>query len=168
MAIALSRPTTSQSAGSGDALEALLDVGRSPVQLALKPDGGEIFVSNFDSDSISEIEANTNDVAGAYLMGSHPVHGIVSSDNSTLYISDFRSQELSLFSIDDGKRLGSIHVGDGPDSLAFSSSGHLLFVVDARSGDVAVVRLTGAPSLFTLLPAGRQPKAIVIKAFRIP
>ena len=28
-----------------DRLEALIDVGREPVQLALKPDGGEIFVS---------------------------------------------------------------------------------------------------------------------------
>jgi len=34
---------------------ALLDVGKFPVHLAMKPDGGEIFVSNFGSDSISEI-----------------------------------------------------------------------------------------------------------------
>ena len=45
------RPTPSQP----DRLEALLDVGRAPVQLALKPDGGEIFVSNSLSDSISEV-----------------------------------------------------------------------------------------------------------------
>src|SRR6202012_2327394 len=33
-----------------DHLLATLDVGQSPAHLALKPDGGEIFVSNFDSD----------------------------------------------------------------------------------------------------------------------
>ena len=38
-----------------DHLLTLLDVGKTPVHLALKPDGGEIFVSNFGSDSISEI-----------------------------------------------------------------------------------------------------------------
>ena len=32
-----------------------MDVGRAPVQLALKPDGGEIFVSNSLSDSVSEV-----------------------------------------------------------------------------------------------------------------
>jgi YVTN family beta-propeller protein len=150
-----------------DALEALLDVGHSPVHLALKPDGGEIFVSNFDSDSISEIETSTDDVSGAYLMGSQPVHGLVSPDNSLLYVSNFRSQELSVYLIDDGKRVDkSIHVGDGPDALAFSSNGHLLFAVDARSGDLAVIR-TSTRVLFTLLPTGRQPNAIAVKAFRV-
>jgi YVTN family beta-propeller protein len=168
MAIALARTADVNGPTRPDVLEALLDVGHSPVQLALKPDGGEIFVSNFDSDSISQIETRTNDVTGAYLMGSHPVHGLVSADNSLLYVSNFRSQELSIYSIDDGKRLRpAIHVGDGPDGLAFSPHGNLLFAVNARSGDVAVIR-TSTRSTFTLLPTGRQPNAIAVKAFRLP
>jgi YVTN family beta-propeller protein len=170
MAIALARAADANSPAQPDALEALLDVGHSPVQLALKPDGGELFAANFDSDSISEIITGTDDVSGAYLMGSHPVHGLVSADNSLLYVSNFRSQELSIYSIDDGKRLVlplPLRVGDGPDGLAFSARGNLLFVVDARSGDVAVIR-TSTRSLFTLLPTGRQPNAIAIKAFRLP
>ena len=123
-----------------DRLEALLDVGRNPLQLALKPDGGELFVSNSQSNSISEIVTTTNDVGGAYIMGDNPVHGLVSSDNSLLYVANLRSQEVTIYSIDDGKRAGSIHVGDGPSAMAFSDAGHLLFVVDARSADVAVVR----------------------------
>ena len=51
--------------------------------------------------------------------------------------------------------------------MAFSSSGHLLFVVDSRSADVAVVR-TASRSLFTLLPTGRSPNAIAVKAFKLP
>jgi YVTN family beta-propeller protein len=168
MAIALARDAEGSSPAQPDALEALLDVGKSPVHLAMKPDGGELFVSNFDSDSISEVITTTNDVAGAYLMGSNPVCGIVNNDNSLLYESNFRSQEISIYSIDDGKRSGpSIHVGDGPDALAFSSAGHLLFAVDARSSDVAVIR-TSSRSLFTLLPTGHQPNAIAIKSFRLP
>jgi DNA-binding beta-propeller fold protein YncE len=150
-----------------DRMEALLDVGRAPVQLALKPDGGEIFVSNSLSDTISEVITGTDDVLGAYLMGADPVRGIVSADNSLLYVGNLRSQEVAIYSIDDGKRAGHIHVGDGPAALAFSAAGHLLFVVDARSGDVAVVR-TETESLFTLLPAGRGPNAIAVKAFKVP
>jgi YVTN family beta-propeller protein len=172
MAIALAKAADANGPARADALEAMLDVGHSPVHLALKPDGGELFVSNFDSNSISEIVTSTDDVGGAYLMGSHPVRGLVSADNSLLYESNFGSQEISIFSIDDGKRLvssgnqGSIHVGDGPDALAFSARSHLLFAVDSGSGDVAVIR-TSTSSLFTLLPAGRQPNAIAIKAFRV-
>jgi hypothetical protein len=53
--------------------------------------------------------------------------------------------------------------------MAFSNSGLLLLVADQRSGDVAVVRTASQPShaLFTLLPAGRNPNAIVIKSFTV-
>jgi YVTN family beta-propeller protein len=173
MTIALAQPQTDRASSppQPDRLETLMDVGRAPVQLALKPDGGEIFACNSLSDSISEIYTPTNEVAGATLMGDDPVYGLVSRDNSIIYVSDFRSQEVTLYAIDEGHRVGgtggSIHVGDGPSALAFSAAGHLLFVVDNRSGDVAVVR-TSSGSLFTLLPTGRGPNAIVDKAFKVP
>jgi YVTN family beta-propeller protein len=167
MAIALARPEPVPA--QPDRFEALMDVGHAPVQLALKPDGGELFVSNSISNTISEISTPTNDVGGATLMGDEPVFGLVSRDNALLYVSNFRSQEVTLYAIDEGRRVGgvhgSVHVGDGPSALAFSMQGHLLFVVDTRSGDVAVVR-TSTPSLFTLLPAGRAPNAIAVKAFK--
>jgi len=155
-----------------DRLEALLDVGRAPVQLALKPDGGEIFVSNSLSDSVSEVVTTTDDVGGAYMMGDGPVRGLVTSDNSLLYVANFHSQYVTIYAIDEGKRIpvsqgGSIRVGDGPSALAFSSSGLLLFVVDARTADVAVVR-TASRSLFTVIPTGRAPNAIAVKAFKLP
>jgi YVTN family beta-propeller protein len=148
-----------------DRLEATLDVGRGPVQLALKPDGGALFVLNSLSNSISEVVTSTNAVGGAYLMGADPVRGIVSADNSLLYVGNLHSEEVTVYSIEDGKRIAAVHVGDGPSALAFSSAGHLLFVVDAHSGDVAVVR-TASRQMFTMLPAGRGPNAIAVKAFR--
>ncbi|HET6206263.1 MAG TPA: beta-propeller fold lactonase family protein [Terracidiphilus sp.] len=175
MAIALARSGAQPDAypAHPDRLEAVLDVGRAPVQLALKPDGGEVFVSNSQSNSISEVVTTTNDVGGAYIMGDNPMRGLVSRDNSLLLVANQRSQEVTIYSIDDGKRTGSIHVGDGPSAMAFSSAGHLLFIVDARSADVAVVRTAslgtaGLHSLFTMLPAGRGPNAIAIKAFKVP
>jgi YVTN family beta-propeller protein len=172
MAIALARPEDQvASAGASaapawapDRLEALMDVGRAPVQLALKPDGGEIFVSNSLSDSVSEIYDTTDEVGDTFVIGDQPVMGLVARDNSLLYVADQRSQYVTVYSIDDGKRVGSVHVGDGPSAMAFSAAGHLLFVVDSRSGDVAVVRVASG-SLFTVLPAGRNPDAIAVKAF---
>lgn len=153
-------------AGQPDRLQTIMEVGRAPVHLALKPDGGELFVSNSASNSISEVVTTTNDVGGAYIIGDHPINGIVSHDNSMLYVSNLHAQDVTLYAIDDGKRAGSIHVGDGPSAMAFSAEGHLLFVVDTRSGDVAVVR-PALHALFTMLPAGRGPNAIVVKAFKV-
>jgi YVTN family beta-propeller protein len=158
--------STQQGSAQPDRLAAFMDVGRAPVQLALKPDGGELFVSNSGSNTISEVYTNTDDVAGAYLMGDGPIRGLVSRDNRLVYEANFRSQYVTIYSIDDGKRLMSIHVGDGPSAMAFSTAGNLLFVVDNRSSDVAVIR-TGTQALFTLVPTGRGPNAIAVKSFSV-
>jgi hypothetical protein len=52
--------------------------------------------------------------------------------------------------------------------LAFSADEHLLLATDAHSGDVAVIRTQGnqGPVLFTILPAGSSPNAIVVKAIK--
>jgi len=175
MVIGLARPASAIASEHSDRLLTFLDVGQTPVHLALKPDGGEIFVSNFNSDTISEIATGTNEVGGAYLIGAHPVRSIVSPDNSTLWVSNFNADAIGVYSIDDGKRVNTVPVGGGPDALAFSAEGHLLLAADTRSGDISVVRVlsrtpsgtTRTGSLFTMLPAGRQPNAIVVKAFRL-
>ena len=165
MAIALARADAHPA--QLDRLEAMLNVGQAPSHLALKPDGGEIFVSNSLSNSVSEIYATTDEVGGATLIGDDPVRSLVSADNALLYVANLHSQYVTIYSIDEGKRISSIRVGDGPAAMAFSAAGHLLFVVDARSDDVAVVR-TNSRSLYTLLPAGRAPNAIAVKSFKLP
>jgi YVTN family beta-propeller protein len=160
--------TTGSDPLPADVLLTYLDVGKTPVHLALKPDGGEAFVSNFDSDTISELTTSSNEVGGAYLMGTHPVRGLVSADNSLLYVSDFGSGRVSIYSIDDGRLIRpGVKVGEGPDALAFAASGRFLLVADAVSGDIAVVRTANPASLLTLLPAGRSPNDIVVKAFLV-
>ena len=150
-----------------DALLAILDVGKTPIRLILKPDGGEIFAVNYDGASLSEIDTSTNEVGGAYMVGTHPVAGLATADNSTMYVSDFDADSLGVFSIDDGELLPvQPRTGDGPDAMAFSRAGHLLFVVDARSGDVAVIR-TSSNSLLTMFPVGIKPNDIAVKAFLV-
>jgi YVTN family beta-propeller protein len=149
-----------------DHLLTFLDVGETPVHLAMKPDGGEIFVSNYGSDSISEIATGTNEVGGTYTIGSRPVQGIVSRDNGTLWVANFGADSIALYSIDDGRLAWSVRTGSAPDALAFSEDEHLLLAADAHSGDVAVIRTGGnsLPALFTILPAGLSPNSIAVKA----
>nr|WP_245817951.1 YncE family protein [Granulicella rosea] len=154
------------SAALTDHLLAFLDVGQQPEHIAMKPNGGEIFVSNTLSDSVSEISTYTCEVGGTYPIGSRPAHGVVSDDNSTLWVSNSGADAIGLYSIEDGKLVSSLHTGSSPDSLAFSADEHLLLAADQHSGDVAVIRTQGklGPALFTMLPAGQAPSAIVTKA----
>ncbi len=154
-----------------DHLLATLDVGQNPTQLTLKPDGGEVFASNSAANSLSEIATYTNEVGNTQAIGKHPTQGIVSADGSTLWIADSGANSLSLYSIDDGKLLGGLTTGDAPVALAFSAEENLVLVADRDSGDVAFIRTTsqkGPAALFTFMPAGKSPGAIVVKAMPRP
>lgn len=175
MAIGLARPGSANPADHADHLLALLDVGPSPMHLALKPDGGEIFVSNFGSDTISEIATGADEVGGAYVVGARPSGGVVSADNSTLWVSNSGDNTVAAYSIDDGQRINTVQVGDGPGPLALSGNGFLLLAVDELAGDISVVKTIsytpqGQPitgSLFTVFAAGKHPNAIAVKSFNV-
>jgi YVTN family beta-propeller protein len=153
---------------------ALLDVGKTPVNLALKPDGGELAVCNFDSNSISVIETNTNEVGNTYLIGTRPARGLVTADSSRLYVSNFGSDTIAVYDIDNGKVIATLPVGNHPDALALSASEDYLLAVDSGSGDVAVIEKRtptklepGEYGLLTITQVGLQPNNIAVKAFRL-
>src|SRR5262249_18766896 len=161
-------PATRQTTTRGDRLLALLDIGKTPLHVAVKPDGGEVFVSNFDSGSVSEIITSTDEVSSTHLLGSGPVRSMVSADNSLLYVSNFRSDSVAVYSIDNGKLVDVVQVGRNPDALAFTPDQHYLLVVNSGSGDVAVIRNDrdiNAYILFTMVPVGLEPRQIAVKAF---
>ena len=174
MVISLKRAQPQLPGDGDDHLLDLLDVGPSPVHLALKPDGGEIFVANSGGDTVSEIATGNNEVGGAYLIGEHPQGGVVSADNSILWVSNSAADTVAAYSIDDGALVHTVQVGNEPGPLALASNGFLLLALDAGSGDVSVVRTIsykpkGEPvtgSLFTVMPAGKHPNAIAVMGFR--
>jgi YVTN family beta-propeller protein len=157
-----------------DKLLALLDVGKSPVSLTLKPDGGELVAFNFDAGSISIIETTPNEVSGSYLIGAQPTRGVVSLDGARLYVSNFGSNNIAVYDIDLGRIVAYLPVGTRPDALALSQNQNYLLVVDSGSGDVAVIQKRTPKkkfepseySLLTMIPVGVQPNQIVVKSFR--
>jgi YVTN family beta-propeller protein len=152
-----------------DQMLSLLDVGKTPTHIAVKPDGGEVFSTNFDSDSISEIDAWNVQVIGTYVVGARPSRAAISKDDSSLWVTDFGADSVTMYSIDDGRTEASVRTGSRPDALAFSADEHVLLTTDAGSADVSVIRTQSrnGPALVTLLPAGRQPNDIAVKAFKV-
>ena len=149
---------------------ALLDVGRTPVSLALKPDGGELMVCDFDSDSISIIETANDEVGSSVLIGQHPARGLVTLDNSRLYVSNFGSDSVAVYDIDLGKRIATMPVGSHPEGLALSQDQRLSSGAGYASGrrdrdSEAHGAKTGAHGVFAAYhdPRWLQPNGIVVK-----
>ena len=80
---------------------------------------------------------------------------------------------MAVYSIDNGKRTGYVPVGSHPEAMAFSPNHLLLLVVNTGSGDMTVLSLIDnkgqprpeVPALETMIPLGKDPRAIVVKAF---
>jgi YVTN family beta-propeller protein len=164
---------TQKNEAHNDKLLALLDVGQSPVSLALKPDGGELVAFNFDAGSISIIETMSNEVLGSYLVGAQPTRGVFALDNSRLYIANFGGNNIAVYDIDLGKVVAYLPVGTHPDALALSQNQGYLLVVDSGSSDLVVIQKRTPKkkfepseySLLTIIPVGMQPNQIVVKSF---
>lgn len=151
-----------------DARLTMLDVGRTPTHLALADiSKRELFTTNFDADTISDINTWTNEVQGTYLIGTHPSRAVISKDASLMWVTDFGSDSATLYSLADARVVTSTRTGSRPDALAFSHDENLLLIADAGSSDVAVIRTQNPiqPQLVTMLPAGPQPNDLVIKAY---
>jgi len=172
--IGLQREASPAGEAKSDRVLALLDVGRTPVHLALKPDGGELIVCDFDSDSISIIETGNDEVGSSTLIGQRPSHAVVAIDNTRLYVSNFGSDSVAVYDIDQGRRIQTVLVGSHPDALALSQNQNYLLVVNTQAGEVTVIQKRRPRklepteySLLTMIPVGVQPNAIVVKAFRM-
>jgi YVTN family beta-propeller protein len=159
---------------AADRVLALMDVGKTPVSLALKPDGGELVVCDFDSDSISIIETGNDEVGGSTLIGQHPTRAVITRDNTRLYTSNFGSDSIAVYDIDLGRRITTINVGSHPDGLALSQDENYLLVLDTQAGDVTVVQKRTPRklepteySLLTMIPVGVQPNGIAVKSFMV-
>ncbi len=75
-----------------------LTVGLAPLWL-VNDDLGNIFVSNAESDNITEISGSTNNVIGNFLAGNSPNGIAYNSTGGILYVTDFYSNSLALIQI---------------------------------------------------------------------
>ncbi|HUX67111.1 MAG TPA: YncE family protein [Terriglobales bacterium] len=143
------------------ALLCYLPVGPGAQRLLLKPDGGELYVSNA-SGTVSAINTTTNEVSDTMAAGLGAASMAVAADGSTLYVGNAAAGTVSVINLDNRKAIAMVRVGEQPASLALSPGGRLLLVADAGSDDVAVVRSNQDPAnpntLLTLLPSPPAPQ----------
>ena len=137
------------------------------MQMVLKPDGGEIYVNNFDADTVSIINTSTNEINGSFAVGKNPIRGVVSRDAQRLYIINYGSNSISVLEPPTRQVLASIPVGVHPESLCLTPDDQYLLVSNSGSNDVSVIRTDlinlGNNALFTVIPVGANPSAIAIK-----
>jgi YVTN family beta-propeller protein len=119
------------------------------------------------------LTTKSNEVSNTFSIGDRPARALVAPDNSLLYVANFGSDSVAVYSIDNGKRTSTIPVGSHPEAMALSPNQFWLLVVNTGSSDMTVLTLLDnkgrpqpdTPKLETMVPLGKDPRAIVVKAF---
>ncbi len=138
-------------------------VDRSPVDLALSPDGAWLLSANQTSNSISLVNLEQGRVVAEVGCGQHPVTIVLSPDGRRALVSTSYSGNLEVFEVQGAqlRPVGSVHLGFEPHGIAVSRDGRRAYVALAEANEVAFVDLeslqkTGSVSV------GRWPRYLAL------
>lgn len=148
-----------------------LSIGPNPKAMVLKPDGGELFVSNYGEDgggaTVSAVDTTANQVEGSIAVGTGPWGLAISPGGNRLYVANHQANTVDVVNLQTRHLAAAIPVGLGPEQLRLGGLGAYLFVADQTSNDIGVIR-TDIPALVTLLPAPPGLRAMQVASFRSP
>ncbi len=135
---------------------------RSPVDVALLPDGRLALTANHTADSLSLVDLSAGKVLSELPCGRKPVAVACSPDGRHAAVSNLWSASLSLFDIDGAriKSAGVLSLGIQTRGLVFAAKGRLYA---ALAGEDAVVAIDLASRKITQRwPAPREPRHLAL------
>lgn len=114
---------------------------RSPMDVAVLPDGHRAVTANFTADSASLIDIRQGTVLAEVSCGRKPAGVACSPDGRRVAVSNSWSSTVSLFDVvgDALQLVGTALVGDQPRNLVFAANGDSFYVGLAGAGEVVQV-----------------------------
>lgn len=112
---------------------------KTPVNLAVSPDGAELYVVCEQSDSVMVVDIETENVVAEITVGRRP-HGIaVSPDGERLYVTNRLSDTVSIIDATARRLLAAVEVGDEPHGVVVGRDGRRVFVANTADNSISVV-----------------------------
>ena len=132
---------------------------KTPVNLALAPDGKRLYVACEHGDSLVVVDVQASAVVREVAVGRRP-HGVaLAPDGTAIYVSNRFSRSLSVIDTSTLKVLREIPVGDDPHGVCTSPAGDRVYVLNTGEDSISVVDvLRGIET--KRLSAGSGPWAI--------
>jgi DNA-binding beta-propeller fold protein YncE len=90
-------------------------VGAEPQGIAF--DGTDIWVANFDSSNVTELQASTGKLLGTFAAGTNPEG--VAFDGANVWVANYGSNKVTKLRASDGTVLGAFAAGTNPWGVAF-------------------------------------------------
>ncbi len=140
-------------------------VGDRPRGLAVSPDGARVYVVNFGSHDMHELNASTPAVLRRADLGagSHPRHAVLDRSGRRLYVSLSGIQAVHVVDTETLRVVESIPVGRCPKTIVLSPDERYLYSADFGSDDVSVIDLATRGSRRVAVEGIRSPCGLAIR-----
>jgi YVTN family beta-propeller protein len=137
---------------------ATVHTGRSPLELAVDPLRGRIYVANFRSASVSVIGTFSKTVLTTIRVGRKPFGIAVDGARARVYVANAADDTVSEIAADANTVVGTIPVGNGPLGIGVDPLRGRAYVANGSDGSVSIID-TSTGTVAATLPVGRVPIA---------
>jgi YVTN family beta-propeller protein len=148
--------------------ETLINVGLNPQDLAVTPDGSQVWVADTGPQTspaspsdISVISTATDKVTATLHLGGDPSKVAFSPSGAQAYVTT--SEGLWTLSTSTGRVVGLTRGLGDPHSVAVLPDGHTLYVTDTNANAVAVISAASGRVIGTI-PVGQMPWQLAVSA----
>lgn len=139
--------------------------GVAPVDVAFDSITEKIFVTNFESNSVSVISYPSNQVAAVVQVGLGPVGEAVVPPLGEVFVVNSLSHNLSVISATTNLVIATVMLPSYSDEVAYDSSTNELFV-SANASDSVLVISPNNYSILASIPVGADPTNIMFDSAR--
>ncbi|MHC4428969.1 MAG: beta-propeller fold lactonase family protein, partial [Planctomycetota bacterium] len=129
---------------------------KTPVNLALSPDGRELFVACEASNEVIVVDARERRKVAEIPVGDQPNDVTFAPDGRTAYVSNRLEDSVSVIDVTTRRVLRTLPVGDEPHGLLTDRSGRYLYVLNTAAESISVID-TATFEEVKRLSAGRNP-----------
>jgi YVTN family beta-propeller protein len=112
---------------------------KTPISLALSPDGAEIYVACEASRSVVVVDARERKKVAEIRVGGQPNDVTFSPDGKTVFVTNRLDDTVSVIDVAAREVLKVIPVGDEPHGILTNRSGTLLYVLNAAIDGISVI-----------------------------
>jgi len=119
-----------------------IGVGGSPIRAVYVPTNQRLYVNNFDSDTVSVIDTNTNTVDTTITVGVKPSsiqYSPNSNINGAIYVVNSGDDTVSVIDVFSNTVTATISTGNAPNDSNFIESLNKLYIVNGISTDLTVI-----------------------------
>src|SRR5215471_5246493 len=135
--------------------------GNSPILMTF--DGTNIWVTNFNSSSVTKLRASDGANLGTFPAGYYPKG--VAFDGVNIWVTNFTANTVTKLRASDGANLGTIPVGFGPEGVAFDGTN--FWVANSGGNSVTKLRASDGANLGTFGVFGTGPSAVAFDGANI-